>query len=186
MRHSPTLVSFHYMSEVRPLPSTGITRLRRYYAPVRHPRPPSLALAGYRLGAFTHHDWGFPCCTPLLFHTCRRHYPGGIVRCLYRSLLQRQRPSLIYGQVGFRITLFEACSAFTARYGLHGRQVAQGNPLHRRLQQFRYLHYCSDYYRLERQMPGGIRTHGRGAPLHGAPKNRCYETCQIVPTERNV
>ena len=61
MRHSPTLVSFHRVSEVRPLPSTGITRLHRYYAPVRHPRPPSLALAGCRLVVWTHHDWGFPC-----------------------------------------------------------------------------------------------------------------------------
>ena len=64
MRHSPTLVSFHCMSEVRPLPSTGITRLRRYYAPVRHPRPPGLALTSCRLVALTHHDWGFPCCAP--------------------------------------------------------------------------------------------------------------------------
>ena len=64
LRHSPTLVSFHRMSEVRPLPSTGITRLPRYYRPVRHPKPPSLALAGYRLVALTHHDWGFPCCAP--------------------------------------------------------------------------------------------------------------------------
>ena len=43
--------------------------------------------------------------------------PGAFVALL----TQLQRPSLIYGQVGFRITLFEACSAFTARYGLHVR-----------------------------------------------------------------
>ena len=113
LRHSPTLVSFHRVSEVRPLPSTGITQLQRYYAPVRHPTLPSLALADYQLVAFTHHSGGFPCCTPLLFHTCCRHYPGGIVGCIHRSLPQRRRPSLIYGQVGFRITLFEACSTFT-------------------------------------------------------------------------
>ena len=27
-------------------------------------------------------------------------------------------------------------------------------PLHRRLRQFRYLHYRSDCYRLEQQLPG--------------------------------
>ena len=95
----------------------------------------------------------------LLLRTCCRHYPGGIVGCIHRSLLQRQRPSLVYGQVGFRITLFEACSAFTARYGLCVRQIARGDPLHRRLQQLRHLHHCSDCYRLERPLPGGIRTH---------------------------
>src|SRR6266702_2581081 len=47
--------------EVRPLPSTGITRLRRYYEPVRHPTRPDLSLAGFRLGEVSHR-WGFPCC----------------------------------------------------------------------------------------------------------------------------
>src|SRR4051794_25450020 len=32
--------------ELRPLPSTGVTRLRRYYGPLRNPRRPSLSLAG--------------------------------------------------------------------------------------------------------------------------------------------
>jgi hypothetical protein len=27
---------------------------------------------------------------------------------------------------------------------------------------------CSDYYRLERQLPGGVRTHWKTVPLHGA------------------
>ena len=43
-------------------------------------------------------------------------------------------------------------------------------PLHRRLQPFRHLHSCSDCYRLERQLPGGIRTHWKTVPLHGAPR----------------
>ena len=47
--------------EVRPLPSTGVTRLRRYYEPVRHTTRPGLALAGVRLGEVSHR-WGFPCC----------------------------------------------------------------------------------------------------------------------------
>src|SRR5262245_58022196 len=35
--------------ELRPLPSAGITRRRRYYEPLRHPMRPGLSLAGVRL-----------------------------------------------------------------------------------------------------------------------------------------
>src|SRR6266404_5768659 len=35
--------------ELRSLPSTGITQLQRYYEPLRHPKAPSLSLAGFRL-----------------------------------------------------------------------------------------------------------------------------------------
>jgi hypothetical protein len=35
--------------ELRSLPSTGVTRLPRYYEPLRHPRAPSLSLTGFRL-----------------------------------------------------------------------------------------------------------------------------------------
>jgi hypothetical protein len=37
--------------ELRPLPSTGVTRFPRYYEPVRHPKRPGLSLAGVRLGS---------------------------------------------------------------------------------------------------------------------------------------
>ena len=56
-------------------------------------------------------------------HACCRHYPGGITGCSYRSLPQRRRPSPKLRRVGFRIALFEACLAFTTRYGLHVRRV---------------------------------------------------------------
>ena len=46
------------------------------------------------------------------------------------------------------------------------------DPLHRRLQPFRYLHNCSDCYRLERKLPGGICTRWKTVPLHGAHDNR--------------
>ena len=49
-----------------------------------------------------------------LFHTCRRHYPGGTGRCSRRSLPDRWQPSPIFRRVGFRVTRFEACSAFTS------------------------------------------------------------------------
>ena len=63
--------------ELRPLPSTGVTRLRRYYGPVRHPGRPGLSLAGVRLRVTRSHRWGFPCCVGSPCAACRRHYPGG-------------------------------------------------------------------------------------------------------------
>jgi len=48
--------------ELRPLPSTGVTRCQRYYGPLRHPRRPGLSLAGVRLRVTRPHRMGFPCC----------------------------------------------------------------------------------------------------------------------------
>ena len=63
--------------EPRPLPSTGVTRFRRYYGPLRNPRRPSLSLAGVWLRGSAPRRSGFPCCVDLHVPTCRRHYPGG-------------------------------------------------------------------------------------------------------------
>ena len=54
---------------------------------------------------------------------------------------------------------FRGLLSVHSRYGLHGRQVAQGDPLHQKLRPLRYLHDRSDCYRLERELPGGFRTH---------------------------
>src|ERR1700681_330323 len=35
--------------QLRPLPSTGVTRLRRYYEPLRHPSRPGLSLTSCQL-----------------------------------------------------------------------------------------------------------------------------------------
>src|SRR4029077_18536035 len=64
--------------ELRPLPSTGVTRLRRYYGPLRYPRRPSLSLAGVWLrGERPFTDRGSRVALDLRVPTCRRHYPGG-------------------------------------------------------------------------------------------------------------
>jgi hypothetical protein len=64
--------------------STGITRLRRYYEPLRHPARPGLSLAGVQLAVTRRHRQGFLCCVGLLLQTCHRPYPGGPVG-IYRS-----------------------------------------------------------------------------------------------------
>jgi hypothetical protein len=69
------------------------------------------------------------------------------------------------------------------------RWITQGDPLHQRLQPFRYLHDCSDHFRLE-HLPGGIRTHWKAPPFHGAhPKqtfagsNRVFGTIPLEATD---
>src|SRR6266404_2926587 len=119
------LPRFHATPEVRSLPSTGITRLHRYYEPLRLPGRPGLTLAGVRLGLRPHRQ-DLPCCVDLLVQTCRRHYPGGTVGGI--RLLPgnpRQRPSPSNCWVGSHIGLFEACTAFTPHYGLPARGAAK-------------------------------------------------------------
>src|SRR5258706_968113 len=61
--------------ELRSLPSTGITRLPRYYEPLRHPTAPSLSLTGFRL-VIADHALGLPVFLAPSLCTCRRQYPG--------------------------------------------------------------------------------------------------------------
>src|SRR4030088_1207874 len=61
--------------ELRSLPSTGITRLQRYYEPLRHPKAPGLSLTGFRL-VVADHALGLPVLRTLSLCTCCRHYPG--------------------------------------------------------------------------------------------------------------
>ena len=61
--------------ELRSLPSTGVTRLQRYYEPLRHPTAPGLSLTGFRL-VIADHALGLPVLRALSLCTCCRHYPG--------------------------------------------------------------------------------------------------------------
>jgi len=73
--------------------------------------------------------------------------------------------------LGSRVISFEACSAFTARYGLPARQVTWSDPLHRRLRRLRCL--CRRW----RLLPAGatlcragIGSRWTTTPLHGVRK----------------
>src|SRR5208282_4846694 len=70
--------------ELRSLPSTGITRLPRYYEPLRHPSAPSLSLTGVRL-ILPDHAMGLPVLRALSLCTCCRHYPGAAAGRSLRS-----------------------------------------------------------------------------------------------------
>ena len=93
--------------ELRSLPSTGITRLQRYYEPLRHPRAPGLSLAGVRL-VIADHALGLPVLRALSLCTCCRHYPGAAAGRI-ALLTSPSRISLPRNgsRVGLRIVLFE-------------------------------------------------------------------------------
>ena len=46
--------------ELRPIRSTSVTRLQRYYEPIRHPTWPSLSVTGVWLAVTRRHRVGFP------------------------------------------------------------------------------------------------------------------------------
>jgi hypothetical protein len=148
-----TLRLFQGVSEVGPLPSTDITRLPRYYEPVRHPAWPGLSLAGVRLGGGTAHNWGFPCCVGSPCASMPSPLPRWDRQGLSLVSPRRLRPSPSPCRVGSHIRFFEACSTFTRVTACLLAGPPSG-PFHRRLQQLRYLRCCSDCYRLERQLPG--------------------------------
>jgi hypothetical protein len=75
----PSLL-FSVCLELRPLSSTGITRLQRSYGPLRHPTTPGLAVTGCRLVITPDHLMGLPVLPQSSFCTCRRYYPGGTTR----------------------------------------------------------------------------------------------------------
>src|SRR5258705_13968653 len=69
-----------------------------------------------------------------------------------------------------------------SRCGLHTRAVTNLRHANRRLQPLRYLHDCSDCFRLER-LPGGACTHWKAPPLHGAhPQRTCglRAACRVL------
>jgi hypothetical protein len=150
--------------ELRSLPSTSVTRLQRYYEPLRHPRAPGLSVTGVRL-VVPDHALGLPVLPALSLCTCCRHYPGaatGLVASLIHPVVSAF-PGMAAGS---------ACASTFSR--LARRSLAL-RPAHsrchqvvarftRRLQPLRYLHDCSGCFRLER-WPGGICTHWKSAAL---------------------
>src|SRR3954469_5142636 len=134
--------------ELRPLPSAGITRLQRYYWPLRHPSAPGLSLTGVRL-IIPDHAVGFPVLRALSLCTCCRQYPG--------AAAGRNRRSSHPAVSAFPDSAVG--SACTSTFSRLARRSLALRPAHsrghqvtanRRLQPFRYLHDCSDRFRRER------------------------------------
>src|ERR1700724_2713220 len=111
--------------ELRPLPSPGITRLQRYYEPLRHPSAPGLSLAGVRL-IIPDHALGLPVLRALSWCTCCRHYPGAAAGRTPRS--SRPAVSAFPGRV--------AGSACTSSFSRLARRSLALRPAHSRGHQF--------------------------------------------------
>src|SRR5258708_2363703 len=111
--------------ELRPLPSTGITRLQRYYGPLRHPSAPGLSLAGVRL-IIPDHALGLPVLRALSLCTCCRHYPGAAAGRTPRS--SHPAVSAFPGRV--------AGSACTSSFSRLAQRLLALRPAHSRGHQF--------------------------------------------------
>src|SRR4029077_17387393 len=104
--------------ELRPLPSTGITRLPRYCEPLRHPSAPGLSLTGVRL-IIPDHASGLPVLRALSWCTCCRHYPGAADGRSLRSC--HPTVSAFPGRV--------AGSACTSSFSRLARRIAVGTAI---------------------------------------------------------
>jgi hypothetical protein len=108
--------------ELRPLPSTGVTRRPRYCEPVRHPARPGLSLAGVRLKVTRLHQVGLPVLqvSPMCRHAVATTPVRSLDQIVHGTAYstrfpvhQRRRPSPSDSRVGSHVNPFEACSAFT-------------------------------------------------------------------------
>jgi hypothetical protein len=160
--------------ELRPLSSLGVTRLQRYYKPLRHPTAPGLSLTGVRL-VIPDLAVGLPVLRALSLCTCCRHYPDAAAGRRLARLTQPYQPSPITlsGRPAHRP--FRGLLSVHSRCGPYTCAVTYSDLLHRRLQPFRHLHDCSGCFRLGRS-PGGARTHWKAPPCHGAHVKRTYQT----------
>jgi hypothetical protein len=167
---SRSFATYFVCLELRSLPSTRVTRLPRYYEPLRHPRAPSLSLTGLRL-VIADHALGLPVLRALSLCTCRRQYPGVADGRNLRSTRPAISTFPIWQSGRPTHRPFRGLLSVHSRCGLHSRAVTNLRHANRRLQPLRYLHDCSDCFRLER-LPGGACTHWKTPPCHGARQKR--------------
>ena len=135
--------------EPRPLPSTDVTRLPRYYGPLRHPKSPESSLASFRL-VIPDHAKGLPVLRALSLCTCCRHYPGTATDG--PALLTHSVVSAFPGMAAR-----SACASSVSRFAQRSLTLRPAHsrchrilwPAIRRLQPFRYLYSCSGCFRQE-------------------------------------
>ena len=168
MPNLPSLATCCVSLELRPLPSIGVNRLRRYYWPLRRLLGPACPSRDSGWSCDRPPRQSVPCCIslPLLCMPSSLPRRNSWVRTSLTSPEAAAFPEIQAGRLPHHP--FRGLRNVHSHYGLHIRQVTQGDPLHRRLQPPHSLGDCSDCYRLERQLPGGLRTHWKTVPLHGA------------------
>ena len=146
---SPSFVASGVRLQLRPLPSTGVTRFHRYYEPLRHPKRPGLSLASCQL-IHTAITAGVSrvASDPHYLHAVATTPAGP------RELVRSYRP-LVFGLP--RISGGSAPASSVSRPAQRSLTLRPTDLpsrlcdlLHRRLQQLCCLHYCSGCYRVER------------------------------------
>src|ERR1700676_5718511 len=115
---SRSLTAYCGCLKLRLLPSTGITRLQRYYEPLRHLRAPGLSLAGVRL-VILDHALRLPVLRTLSLCTCCRPYPGAAAGRNLRSCTQPYQPSPISLSGRPARRFFRGLLGVHSRCGLH-------------------------------------------------------------------
>jgi hypothetical protein len=167
----PFLAASYARLELRSLPSISVTRLRRYYEPLRHPVAPGLSLAGVRLIVVSDRAIGLPVLhrsSPCMHAVATT--PAEPLGALFaRFPRDNSLPRILSGSASASPFSRLAQRSLTLRPAYSPSPLQ--DPLHRRLQPLRYLHDCSDYYRLERQLPGGVRTHCKDRAFARRTKN---------------
>src|SRR6476660_2566930 len=153
--------------ELRPLPSTGITRLQRYCEPLRHPSAPGLSLAGVRL-IIPDHASGLPVLRALSLCTCCRHYPGAAAGRTPRS--SHPAVSAFPGRV--------AASACTSSFSRLAQRLLALRPATLARSPIRdplpegFRHFVASMPAPVAsgwsESPGGACTHWKAPPCHGA------------------
>ena len=155
--------------QLRPLPSTGVTRLHRYCEPLRHPKQPGLSLARRQLTHTSITVGASRVASALLCMHAVVITPAGSAEAV------RSYPSLdiglphVFAGSAPASNGFVACSTFT-RVTTCMLTESPSDPLHQRLQQLRYLHYCFDCYRMERTRFRTGLIPLKNSAFHGARK----------------
>ena len=160
-----------------PLPSTGITRLPRYYGPLRHPAGPDWPsrVSGGRVHAT---DRASRVAAFFIFHACWRHYPGRY-RSVHRSLASQSANGLPLNNGGSASALSVSRPAQRS-LRVPARMVAEP-PYAALCHQSASVYIVASVnrpgcYQPERQLLRGVRTRQKKAPFHGA---RCHFLCPI-------
>ena len=184
--------SLHVLASFLRCSRTEAPSLRRHYpaSPVLRasppPRRPKLVLADSRL-ASTRHRRGFPCCCCLPLARMPPPIPRRN-RSVPASLASRPLSAFPVYSAG-RLPHYPFRGLLSVHFALRpacSLNRPQAILLHRSASvQFVTSLHRSDCFRLERQLPGGIRTRWDTAPFHGARKHPGYSRVRPITSERH-
>jgi len=181
---STSLTTYCVCLELRPLPSTGVTRLRQYYGRLRHPMTPGLSVTGHQL-VVPDHTRGVPVLRAHSLCTCCRHYPGaatGGTTSLIRPVISAF-PERVVGSAC--ASPFRGLLSLHSRYGPLTRAATISWHAYPKASDISSPPCLLRCFRLER-FPGGPRTHWKASPFHGARPMRSTDNSDPAARRRRV